>query len=328
MSIIVKVETSDGLVGWGETAPTAVITGDTAPSIIGAVNEVIKPTLLGLDLDEFDNALQKLHTCLVHNTSAIAAVDIALYDLRAQSARMPMYKLLGGAKQYIYTDITISLNSLEQMVTDSIAAVQAGFSILKIKTGKDWRQDVSAIKKIRAAVGDDVKLLVDANQGYTPKDAVRAIRQMESEGVTLVEQPVNARDLDGLRFVTQNVVVPILADEAVFSTADAIKVITTGAADMLNIKLMKTGGISEALRIISVAEAYGVQCMMGCMMEGKISVAAAAHLACAKNVITMADLDGPSLYANDPYTGGPSFGGQLISMTKSNGIGTIFQHAR
>jgi L-alanine-DL-glutamate epimerase-like enolase superfamily enzyme len=184
---------------------------------------------------------------------------------------------------------------------------------------------VARIEAIRKAVGPEVKIRVDANQGWSARDSVRIIRSMEDKGldIDLVEQPVKAHDFAGMQYVTANVNTPILADESVFSPEDAIRLIQGRAADLINIKLMKTGGIYEALKICSVAEIYGVECMIGCMLESKIAVSAAAHLAAAKGVITRADLDGPSLCRIDPYEGGPSYEGPRILMNETPGIGIV-----
>ena len=179
------------------------------------------------------------------------------------------------------------------------------------------------VAAIREAVGPNVQLRVDANQGWEAKEAVRIIRAMEDRGLCLdlVEQPVPALDTDGLEHVTRNVETPILADEAVFSPRDAKNIIRRGAADLINIKLMKTGGIWNALQICRMAEESGVECMLGCMLESRLSVAAAAHLAAGQKIITRADLDGPSLCAIDPYEGGPEFDGATIRMTEDAGVG-------
>ena len=179
------------------------------------------------------------------------------------------------------------------------------------------------IAAIREAVGPNVQLRVDANQGWEAKEAVRIIRAMEDRGLCLdlVEQPVPAMDTDGLEHVTRNVETPILADEAVFSPRDAENIIRRGAANLINIKLMKTGGIWNALKICRMAEEHGVECMLGCMLESRLSVAAAAHLAAGQKIVTRADLDGPSLCAIDPYAGGPEFEGAVIRMTDDAGVG-------
>ncbi len=321
--IVVRITTDDGQVGYGEAPPTAVITGDTKGSILCAIKEFIAPNLIGMDVEDMDGVQRKLHSCILKNTSAKAAVDMALYDLYGKRWGAPLYKLLGGAKQEIETDITISVNPIDEMVADSLDAVKQGFRVLKVKVGKEGKADVERIAAIRKAVGPNAVIRVDANQGWTAGQAISIISAMEDKGldIELVEQPVPAHDVEGMRMITRQVETPILADEAVFSAEDAIHIIQTRAADLVNIKLMKTGGIWKALQICSVAEIYGVECMMGCMLESRLSVAAGAHLAAARGCITKCDLDGPSLCSVDPYTGGPIFDGAAIRMTNDPGIG-------
>ena len=321
--LLVRVETDTGAVGYGEAPPTAVITGETLGSLHTAVEEFIAPALRGMEVEDLDAVMTKLDRCLVRNTSAKAAVDMALYDLFAQSCGKPLYKVLGGARSSIETDLTISVNPVPVMVADAKAAMEEGFKVLKIKVGKEGLADIPRLKAIREAVGPEVSLRVDANQGWTAKQAVRIITALEDAGVDpeLVEQPVPAHDIDGLEYITRRVATPILADESVFSPADAFHILQRHAADMINIKLMKTGGIWQALKICSAAEVHGVECMMGCMLESKLAVSAAAHLAAARSVITRIDLDGPSLCSVDPYTGGPVYEGPRILMNDTPGIG-------
>lgn len=321
--ILVRVVADDGQFGLGEAPPTAVITGDTKGSIRCAIEEFIAPALIGKDISDLDEIERTLHGCILKNTSAKAAVDMAVYDLWAKNLGLPLYKALGGGRAEIETDVTISVNPVDEMVEDSIRAVNDGFRILKVKVGKEGLGDVARVEAIRNAVGRNICLRVDANQGWTTKESVRIIRAMEDRGldIDLVEQPVSAHDFEGMKHITANVGTPILADESVFSVQDAIRIITERAADIINIKLMKTGGIYEALKICGVAESYGVECMIGCMLESKISVSAAAHLAGAKRIITRADLDGPALCREDPYPGGPLFDGAFIRMSEAPGVG-------
>ena len=321
--VAVRILTDTGEVGYGEAPPTAVITGDTTGSILCAIRDFIRPSLLGMDIEDMEGIQRKLHSCILHNTSAKAAVDMALYDLWAKRWNAPLWKLLGGSKPTFETDITISVNPVDEMVADSLDAVRRGFHILKVKVGKEGKKDVERIAAIRKAIGPDVLIRVDANQGWDPRQSVAIISAMEDKGldIELVEQPVKATDLDGLRYVTQRVQTPILADEAVFSPADGMKIITTGAADLINIKLMKTGGIWQALKLCAIAQSHGVLCMTGCMLESKLAVTAAAHLCCGQSIVTMADLDGPSLCAVDPFEGGPIFHEATVTMTDAPGLG-------
>lgn len=321
--VVVKVITDTGHIGYGEAAPTAVITGDTYGSIKCAIEDYIAPQLIGLEVDNIEEIMKRIDSSLIGNTSAKAAVDIAVYDLFGQFHSSPLYKLLGGYRKEIISDVTISINSPEEMAKDSIEAVKSGYRTLKIKVGLDPQMDMARIQAIRDAVGYDVNLRLDANQGWTPKEAVILLRKMEDKGfdIELVEQPVPAGNLEGLKFVTDNVNIPILADESVFSPADAINIIQNRAADLINIKLMKTGGIHNALKICSIAEIYGVECMIGCMLESKLSVSAAAHLAAGKSIITKIDLDGPLLCKEDPVEGGPDFKDCRIILNDEPGLG-------
>lgn len=326
--IVIAVETDTGAEGYGEAPPTAVITGDTKGSIRCAIEDFIAPAICGMELcDEasIDAIMQRMQSAIVKNTSAKAAVDMAVYDLYGKLKGLPLYRLLGGegCRETVETDLTISVNPVDEMVRDAQRAVAQGFRILKVKVGKEGLADVERIAAIRKAVGPEIKLRVDANQGWTREESVRIIRAMEDRqlDIDLVEQPVNAHDFEGMVQVTKAVDTKILADESVFSPEDAARLIAAGGADLINIKLMKTGGIHEALRICELAEQSGVECMIGCMLESKISVAAAAHLAAAKPVITRADLDGPSLCSEDPYIGGPLFEGPVIHMTDAPGLG-------
>jgi o-succinylbenzoate synthase len=321
--IIVEIHTDTGNVGYGEAPPTGVITGDTKGSIVGALKDHIIKSIIGMDVENFEEIMLKLDKCVVKNNSAKAAVDIALYDLYGQLHNAPLYKMLGGYRKEIITDITISVNDPEEMARDSMDAIKRGFETLKIKVGKDAAMDLERMKSIRNAVGYDVKLRIDANQGWKPKEAVKVLRKMEDAGLDIefVEQPVEAHDIEGLKYVTDNVSIPVLADESVFSPKDAFTILQNRAADFINIKLMKTGGLHNALKICSIAEVYGVECMIGCMLEAKVSVNAAVHLAAAKSIITKIDLDGPVLCSEDPVEGGAIFDEYKITLNDAPGLG-------
>lgn len=322
--VIVIVETDTGHVGYGEAPATAVITGDTHGSIIEAIKTMIKPKLIGEEIEDLNRITHLIQGSIVKNYSAKAAVEIAVYDLFAQRYNTPLYKILGGGEPTISTDITISVDYIDKMVKDSIDAVNQGFETLKIKVGKDIGVDIERVKAIYAAVEGKALLRLDANQGWTAKEAVYALTKLEDAGVRLelVEQPVKGHDLEGMKYITERVHTPVMADESTFGPKEVIELIKMRAADIINIKLMKTGGISNAIRIADIAETFDVQCMIGCMLETSISVAAAAHLAVAKShVITKVDLDGPSLCAFDPVVGNVKFNGAEISIENTPGLG-------
>ena len=322
--VVVEIHTDTGHVGYGEAPPTPPITGDTHGSIVEAIRRHIAPRLLGQDVANLNRLTRIVQGAMERNTSAKAAVEIALYDLWAQLHQAPLYQMLGGGEPVITTDITISVDHIDKMVADSLAAVGRGFESLKIKVGKDIGVDIERVKAIHAAVEGRALLRLDANQGWTPKQAVFAMHALENAGVhlELLEQPVKAQDVVGLKYVTDRVHTPVMADESVFGPLQVIDLIQRHAADIINIKLMKTGGISNAIKIADIASLYGVPCMIGCMIESSISVAAAVHLAVAKaDVITKVDLDGPSLAKFDPVDGGVSFNESEISISDAPGLG-------
>jgi o-succinylbenzoate synthase len=322
--IVVMIGTDTGHTGYGEAPATAVITGDTHGSIVEAIRHYIWPRVVGQDVANLNHLTQLIQGAMEKNSSAKAAVEIAVYDLWGQLYDAPLYRLLGGGDPLITTDITISVDYIDKMVADSISAVERGFESLKIKVGKDIGVDIERVKAVHAAVEGRALLRLDANQGWTAKQAVYALQTLEDAGVRLelVEQPVKAQDLNGMKYVTERVHTPIMADESVFGPTEVVELIRMRAADIINIKLMKTGGISNAIRIADIAAMYGVECMIGCMLETGISVAAAVHVAVAKSdAITKIDLDGPSLCTFNPIDGGVIFNDSEISVTDAPGLG-------
>lgn len=323
-AIYVKITCDNGIIGWGEAPPTLVITGDSLAGIEAAINEVIRPFLLNKNLLGYEAIFQGLKAILVNNTSAKAAVDMALYDCIAQHCGLPLYQLLGGFRNELETDFTVSVNSPEEMGEDAVQYVKDGFNVLKVKVGiGEISTDISRIKEIRNKVGKDIKIRLDANQGWKPKDAVKAIRSMEDAGldIELVEQPVKADDLDGLKQVTDSVDTLIMADESVFSPKQAFEVIRRRSADLINIKLMKSGGIYQAQIINQMAETAGIECMVGSMIETKLGITAAAHFAASKKNITRFDFDAPLMLAKESISGGIKYNGRTITLPERTGLG-------
>lgn len=320
---VIMVHTDDGQIGFGEAPPTKAITGEDNDSIRAAIRGYITPALLGQDLSDMDHIQEILQGSIEGNNSAKASVDMALYDLYTKQMGKPLYQYLGGYRNKIETDITISINEPEEMEADAVEAVKQGFSALKLKVGIDSEKDVERVKCIRNAVGKDMKIRLDANQGWEVDEAIRTIRRIEDLGldVELVEQPVKARDFAGMKKVKDNVNTIIMADESLFTPKDAKDLLEMQAADLLNIKLMKCGGIYNALKIVDIAEQYGVECMLGSMVESKISLTAAAHLAAAKKAITRVDLDAAILLKEDPVVGGFHKNIPWFTLDDSPGLG-------
>ncbi|WP_080876196.1 dipeptide epimerase [Oceanobacillus timonensis] len=325
-SVMVKITCDNGISGWGEAPPTHVITGDSLASIRYAVDTILRPVLIGADLFAYASIFEQIEKVIVRNTSAKAAVDMAIYDCLAQAAKQPLYRFLGGYRSRIENDYTVSVNDIAQMQKDAKVYQANGFRILKVKVGKDTAEkDIERVAAVRKAAGEDVLIRLDANQGWTAKAAVHAITQMEEMGlqIELVEQPVAAHDIKGLKYITDHTATPIMADEAVFSPQDARRVLETGAADMINIKLMKAGGIYQAVKIANLAQNFGVSCMVGSMIETKLGITAAAHFAASHPAVTRFDFDAPLMLSDDILEGGIHYegNGNQITFPNQPGLG-------
>ena len=295
-SVRVMLLSASGLVGIGEAPPTVAITGEDSNSIIDTIKR-LRPLMLQLDFQSISEAMVLLHGVIEGHSSAKAAVDMALYDLFAKEVGLPLYRLLGGELRPIVTDVTISLNAPGTMASDTLHALERGFDILKVKVGGGNGQDIERIRAVRDAAGKGAVLLVDANQAWDEAEALQVIDAVQELEITLIEQPLPAADLEGMRRVTESSSIPILADESAFTLEAVRHVVETKAADMINIKLMKCGGIYKARKIIEYCKTHGISCMMGSMLEGPVSIAAAMHLSMAySGTIRWHDLDSPLLY--------------------------------
>lgn len=322
-AVIVKITTDTGHIGYGEAAPTPLNTGDTKEAIISIISNYIKQAILGMDIKNMEGIMERLHHCVERASSAKAACDMAIYDLYGKLYNAPLYQILGGARHELKTDMTVSIGTRDDMIKDAIKHVKNGFDIIKIKVGKGGIEDFETIKAIQKEIGDHITLRIDPNQGWEKKEAVRIIRMLEDAGLNIefVEQPVKARDYKAMAYVTSNVYTTIVADESVFTPKNAIDLIQMGGADIINIKLMKTAGIYNALKICSIAESFGTKCMVGVMLESNLGATAAAHLAGAKGVITMIDLDTPHFCKESSIHGGAIYNGSNIRLTDKPGLG-------
>jgi len=303
-SAIVTVETDEGLVGYGEGAPAILISGES----LQGTTEVIKAfekQLIGVDPCDLEKVYWIMDREAAHAGSAKCAIDMACYDLLGKKAGLPVYKVLGGNENFMITDMTVGIDTPEVMAAKAKKHVEAGFDTIKTKVGTTFAEDFARVKAIREAVGDKAKIRLDANQGWNAKDAVRLIDKLNEFDIELVEQPVPYYDIAGLEYVTKNSKVPIMSDESCFNSKDALRLIERRAVDLVNIKLMKCGGIREALKINAICEAAGVEVMLGCMAEeSNLGITAAASLGAATKNITRADLDATFTLTDMPFKGG------------------------
>ncbi|CAI6152739.1 MAG: L-Ala-D/L-Glu epimerase [uncultured Sulfurimonas sp.] len=279
----VHVICSDGEIGIGEAPATMAITGEDIEIILASIKKV-KTTLIGLDIE---SALEELHKTGI-GSSTKAALDIAFMSL------LGFFTLEDISS--INTDITISLNPIDKMLSDAKIACSSGMNILKVKLGSDIKHAIEVTHKLSATL-PQAKLLIDANQAWNLDESLVFVNAVKGFDIELIEQPVVAQDLNALKIISQATKIPILADEAAFTLKDVKEVVCSASADMINIKLMKCGGVSKAVEILEYARLNGVKCMLGSMLEGPYSINAALYLAFNyRDVIEYVDLDSPLLY--------------------------------
>lgn len=320
--IVVKILTDEGVFGLGSGAPSPRVTGETLDTCI----EMIK--YFGDQLMGFDPLNIELCNEIMNkvggNTASKAAIDIALHDILGKVSGLPLYKLLGGYGNTVETDITISVDKAEIMVEDAIKLVDSGIKILKVKVGMGIDNDIERIRSIREAVGDEIIIRLDANQGWTVKEAIYGINELQKFNIESVEQPVMNWDYVGLKEIRNHISVPLMADESIHDATDAIRLIQMDAVDIINIKLMKSGGLYEAQKINSIAEAAGKKVMIGCMNESTISLAAAAAFAAAHKNVQLADLDSDTYYLDNDVVGGYERVEGTMILSEKPGLGVEY----
>ncbi len=318
--VLIKIHTDQGIVGIGEACPFPPITGETQETNI-AVAKVLRENLIGKDPLAIEGILKDFGTFAHTNPSIIAAFDMALYDILGKVAGLPLYRILGGDRNSFETDLTVDLDTPEKMAEMAKNVINQGYKIIKIKVGQDPSLDIERLEAIRSAVGYKYQIRIDANQGWTVPQAIEALKKMEKFDIQFCEQPVAAWNIDGMRIVRNESPIPIMADEALFSPADAIKLIKAESCEYFNIKLMKSGGIRNAIKISNIAESSGIRCMVGCMLETKVALTAASHFVASSRNVIFADLDSDSSHAVFPVIDGIKVEGGIITLPEKPGLG-------
>lgn len=304
ISCLVEIETDEGITGYGEGSPGPLITGENLEGTVENIH-AFREKLIGMDPRDIEAVYTVMNRTVAYAGTAKAAVDIACHDILGKSCGLPLYRLLGGYANELETDMTVGIDEPQVMAELAKQHVEKGFRIIKTKVGTGIEQDLARVKAIRQAVGDDVKIRLDANQGWHAKEAVELIKRLNDYDIELVEQPVPRFDFEGLKYVTTYSPVPIMADESCWDAKDALRLAGERAVDFINIKLMKCGGLYEAKKIVNIAEAAGIECMLGCMSEESgIAIHASAALGAALKNITRADLDAGFSLKELPFTGG------------------------
>jgi o-succinylbenzoate synthase len=321
-NVFLKIETDEGIIGWGCATPDSV-THETKDTVVAHFNKTVKHLLLNQDPTRIHYIHDIIEEHLKENPSLKSGINMALYDILGKKAEMPLFQLLGGYKDKIETSVTIGINPLDVMVEKAKSYVSQGFHCLKVKVGMDPDHDINVVLAIRNEVGPQVKLRLDANEGYTLEQALRVIETLEKLGadVEMLEQPTPARYLYALKEVTAQCSVPIMADETALTLRDSLKLVKMEIADMINIKLMKIGGITNAIKANIFAELAGIPVMIGCMNESMGAMAAGVHVACAFKNIQYADLDSALDFQDDIVTGGATYKDGFVIPSKTPGLG-------
>lgn len=322
-NVFIHLATREGYNGWGCAAPVKSITGESAEDVLEAFSHTIEPMLKGEDIFRYAYLLEALKKEIPNRPASMAMVDMALHDIISQKAGVPLYKLLGNYRRSIPTSITIGIMPVDAATDYAKNYITRGFTILKIKGGKNVSEDIVKINRIRETVGRQIKLRFDANQGYSVEDSITFIKGTLQSHIELFEQPTPADQLDQLAQVTKRTSVPVMADESLHSLKDVFRLSKGHYTDLINIKLMKTGGILEGMHINSVAKAASINAMVGCMDESALGIAAGLHMALSRPNIKYADLDGHLDIVNDPFEGMLRIEKGVLYPPESIGLGWI-----
>jgi len=303
---VVTIVLANGIKGYGEAAPLEHINGENQASVLATLQSC-RAFLIDKDISEYRSISKILKSVFWAQVTARCAIEMALLDAYTRSLNIPLFKLFGGAKKKIETDYTIDIVPADIARINTKKLAIEGYRIFKTKVGKNLVDDIDRILAIKDGA-PECHITIDANQGFSPCDAVHFIEELSKNNIRpiLFEQPVNKTDLQGLKFVKDHVSIPIAADESVFTSMDAINIVRTNCADIINIKIMKSG-IIEALDIVAIARSANIQIMLGCMLETRLALGCSVHIAAGTGCVDYVDLDSHIDPQKEPFSGGPDF---------------------
>jgi L-alanine-DL-glutamate epimerase-like enolase superfamily enzyme len=306
-NVLIVMETHSGFLGYGEISPYEKIHNETQASCLHYAQQ-IAPALLGInpwDIITWQKALSKK---VVGQNGIKSAFDMAFYDLSAQIAGLPLYAYLGGNNtKKMFTDMTVGIDSPENMALEARKYVDDAFPAIKIKLGTNLIDDVQRVKLVRESIGEAIPLRIDANQGWDTSTALKILSDIVPFNVEYCEQPVQARDFEAMAFLHKQSPIPIMADESLFDPSDALSLIRENACSGFNIKISKAGGIRSAQLSALFAQTAGMKCQVGCFSESRLGITALAHFALAHEAVVNFDMDSPFMLSEDPINGGIYF---------------------
>jgi len=301
----VRIEAANGICGYGAASPAKDVTGESMADCEGAAQQYLETRIAGHDLRCLPALLHDLQRMPIYRPAALAAVDMALYDLSGKLLNIPLASFLGRRQQSLATSITIGIQSVDGALAEAEEYIGQGFHILKVKIGDSFEQDVDLLKQLRRKVGPGINIRVDANQGYTFDELLDFIHQTKDLNLELIEQPLSTSADDQMQGLSDAVRSICAADESLCTPADAMTLACAPQPfGIYNIKLMKCGGISPALDMIRMAEAAHIDLMWGCNDESRVSIAAALHAALSTSATKYLDLDGSFDLGRDRFKGG------------------------
>lgn len=320
-NVFVKIYTDSGIFGAGECSAFPMIVGETQETCLAMARDFAK-IIKGKNPLEIDERMNDILGYAAHNPTVKSAFNMALFDIAAKNAKQPLYQFLGGSKRKIETDMTLGIDTPENMAQKAVAHIDNGCRIIKIKLGKKIEDDIARVAAIRKAVGDKIQLRLDANQGWSFEDAKKALTAVSAYNIEFCEQPMRTWYDDFLPELNQFSPVKLMADESCYNHHDARRLITTKGTSYLNIKFAKSGGISEAIKIHEVAQRSNMKCMIGSMLESRLALTANLHFALASPNVVFFDLDTCLLgHKVDPIVGGLTYEGFILDVSDGIGIG-------
>ena len=326
-NVFIRIHTDEGIYGVGECSAFPMIVGETQDTCLVLARDFAR-LWKGKDPLALADRLAELDDYIAGNTTIKSAFDIALHDLAAKVAGVPLYRYLGGTPRAITTDITIGIGTPEAMAAKAAVFKSQDAKMVKVKLGKTPEVDIERIRVIREVLGSGIIIRVDANQGWTYDEAVRALQGLEPFAIEFCEQPMRRYNDPLLPQLRQATSIPIMADESCYDHRDALRLGAQGGCDYINIKLSKSGGIAEGLRIEKAAATYGIPCMIGGMLESRVALSAAVHFAYAAPNVRFFDMDTCLIgHLEDPVVGGVSYDGFDIRIPDLPGVGADVDEA-
>lgn len=321
-NILVIIRTDEGISGYGECAPYASINGETMDTCY-IVGQYLAQSLKEMDPTNIASCTEAMNKVIYANNSIKSAFDMALYDIAAQKAGVPLYKFLGGKKnKLVFTDMTVGLGEAAEMAASAVKFKQQGFPAIKVKLGETMEKDVARIKAIRNAVGNEVPLRIDANQGWAVPTAIATLQALEPYNIEHCEEPIARWNFMALPELRKKSPIKIMSDETCCDHHDAERLAHLNACDYFNIKLGKSGGIYDAMKIVQVAEKNNIKMQVGSFMESRLATTAFVHFAYASDLIVHFDFDTPLMLSQDPVVGGMKYEGNgVITIDDTPGLG-------